>query len=56
MDRPKIPVDLILAKLAADAEAAKHRLERPGIFSTAPWTRRSGPPPMNWSIRKTGSG
>jgi polyhydroxyalkanoate synthase subunit PhaC len=28
MDRPKIPVDLILAKLAADAEAAKYRLER----------------------------
>ena len=28
MDRPKIPVDLILAKLAADAEEAKHRLER----------------------------
>jgi polyhydroxyalkanoate synthase subunit PhaC len=28
MDRPKIPVDLILAKLAAEAEAAKHRLER----------------------------
>jgi polyhydroxyalkanoate synthase subunit PhaC len=28
MDRPKIPVDLILAKLAADARAAKHRLER----------------------------
>ena len=28
MDRPKIPVDLILAKLAADAEEAKHRLEK----------------------------
>ena len=28
MDRPKIPVDLILATLAADAEAAKHRLAR----------------------------
>ncbi|MGA9755480.1 MAG: class III poly(R)-hydroxyalkanoic acid synthase subunit PhaC [Desulfobaccales bacterium] len=28
MDRPKIPVDLILAKLAADAEAARHRLEK----------------------------
>jgi polyhydroxyalkanoate synthase len=28
MVRPKIPVDLILAKLAADAEAARHRLEK----------------------------
>jgi polyhydroxyalkanoate synthase len=28
MDRPKIPVDLILARLAADAEEAKHRLEK----------------------------
>ncbi len=28
MARPKIPVDLILAKLAADAEAARHRLEK----------------------------
>jgi polyhydroxyalkanoate synthase subunit PhaC len=28
MDRPKIPVDLILAKLAADAEEAKQRLEK----------------------------
>ncbi|MEJ2673186.1 MAG: class III poly(R)-hydroxyalkanoic acid synthase subunit PhaC [Deltaproteobacteria bacterium] len=28
MDRPKIPVNLILAKLAADAEEAKHRLEK----------------------------
>ena len=28
MDRSKIPVDLILAKLEADAKAAKHRLER----------------------------
>jgi polyhydroxyalkanoate synthase subunit PhaC len=28
MDRPKIPVKLILARLAADAEAAKHRLEK----------------------------
>ena len=37
MDRPKIPVDLILAKLAADAEAAKHRLEKsPGYFPRPP--------------------
>jgi polyhydroxyalkanoate synthase len=28
MDRPKIPVDLILAKLAAEAEKAQHRLEK----------------------------
>jgi polyhydroxyalkanoate synthase len=28
MDRPKIPVDLILAKLAAEAEEAQHRLEK----------------------------
>ena len=28
MDRPKIPVDLILASLAADAAEAKHRLEK----------------------------
>jgi polyhydroxyalkanoate synthase subunit PhaC len=28
MDRPKIPVDLILAKLAAEAEEAKQRLEK----------------------------
>jgi polyhydroxyalkanoate synthase len=28
MDRPKIPVNLILARLAADAEEAKHRLEK----------------------------
>jgi polyhydroxyalkanoate synthase len=28
MDRPRIPVDLILAKLAAEAEAAQHRLEK----------------------------
>jgi polyhydroxyalkanoate synthase len=28
MDRPKIPVNLILASLAADAEEAKHRLEK----------------------------
>ena len=28
MDRGKIPVDLIMAKLEADARAAKHRLER----------------------------
>ncbi len=28
MDRPKIPVDLILASLAADAEEAKQRLEK----------------------------
>ncbi len=28
MDRGKIPVDLIMAKLEADAKAARHRLER----------------------------
>ncbi|MFA5110628.1 MAG: class III poly(R)-hydroxyalkanoic acid synthase subunit PhaC [Desulfobaccales bacterium] len=28
MDRPKIPVDLILAKLAAEAEEAQYRLEK----------------------------
>jgi polyhydroxyalkanoate synthase len=28
MDRPKIPLDLILAKMAAEAEEAQHRLER----------------------------
>jgi polyhydroxyalkanoate synthase subunit PhaC len=28
MDRPKIPVDLILAKLAADAEQTRHRLDK----------------------------
>ncbi len=28
MDRPKIPVDLILKKLAAEAEKAQHRLEK----------------------------
>ena len=33
MDRSKIPVDLIMAKLEADARAAKHRLKKPGISS-----------------------
>jgi polyhydroxyalkanoate synthase len=28
MDRPKIPIDLILAKMAAEAEEAQHRLEK----------------------------
>ncbi|MCK9377843.1 MAG: class III poly(R)-hydroxyalkanoic acid synthase subunit PhaC [Syntrophobacterales bacterium] len=36
MDRPKIPVDLILAKLAAEAEEAQHRLEKARDILTGP--------------------
>ncbi|HZE20715.1 MAG TPA: hypothetical protein VE082_01560, partial [Desulfobaccales bacterium] len=45
MDRPKIPVDLILAKLAAEAEEAQHRLERARDIFLGPLATEIGATP-----------
>jgi polyhydroxyalkanoate synthase len=45
MDRPKIPVDLILAKLAAEAEEAQHRLEKARDIFLGPLATEIGATP-----------
>jgi polyhydroxyalkanoate synthase subunit PhaC len=47
MDRPKIPVDLIIAKLAAEAEKAQHRLEKAKDIFLGPLSTDIGSTPYD---------
>jgi len=52
MDRSKIPVDLILAKLAAEAEAAQHRLEKARDIFLGPLATDIGTTPYEMVYRE----